>query len=405
MVEVRFASELDGPLNFVTGFYYQKDENSFEVQSPLVDGTGRAVPWDAANTNDAFIFGGTAIFGRLRDDEIEQKALFGELTYDIADRLQLLVGLRAFEVELSSIQQTTHGFFNGALTPSGTIIGTNANGFDIGLIELNDNTVRPKVSLSFDVNDDVMLYALYSEGFRVGGVNNAHQPFAPGVPATFDSDELQNLEFGIKSRFAGNALQLNASVFIIDWDDIQVEPRDPLAFTPFVTNGGAAQVNGFEWAIQWLAGDNLQLDFTGTYLFDHELTTDQPVLPGVSPLVISGLDGDEIPNTPDLQLYVSAKYDAQLMGKPLSLIADLTYRGSTDTEFRTNSPFNIPLDSYAIVNLFATMEISEHLSVGAYVKNVGDELAVYDGIGTVDNPQAIVAARPRTIGATLKWTY
>ena len=135
------------------------------------------------------------------------------------------------------------------------------------------------------------------------------------------------------------------------------------------------------------------------------MTTDQPVLPDPSPFIIVGLKGDVIPNTPDLQLYASATYDTELMGKPLTLIADVTYRDSTDTEFRTGDLFNISLDSYAVFNLFASMEISEHFSVGAYVKNLSDELAVYDGINTFQDPGSLIAARPRTIGATLRWRF
>lgn len=404
MVEARFASDLDGPINFVGGFYYQKDNNDFEVRVPTTDGQGNDVPWDPSNAND-FFAGGTAFFGRLRNDEVEQKAVFGEVTFDFMDRWQLLVGARAFETELESIQQTLHNF-GGAMGPvAGTQIGVNAQGNAIGLIETNDNTVRPKVSLSFDLNDDIMLYGLYSEGFRVGGVNNANQPFAPGIPATFSSDELTNIEFGIKSRLLDGRLQANATVFLIDWEGIQVEPRDPAGNIPFTTNGGEAEVNGFEWAIEWLATDNLEIDFTGTYYFDHQLTEDQPVLPGASPFIIAGLEGDDIPNVPEFQFYTSAKYDTRLFGKPLSLLADLTYRDDTNTEFRANNAFNIDLDSFVIVNLYASLEVSEHFSVGAYVKNVGDELAVYDGIGTFQDPESVVAARPRTVGATLSWTY
>jgi iron complex outermembrane recepter protein len=405
MVEARFASTLDGPINFVAGFYYQKDENRFEVQVPTTDDNGNppAAPWDPSNAND-FFAGGTAFFGRLREDETTQKALFGEVTFNFMDRFELLVGVRAFETEQESVQQTLHNFGGSAGLAAGVQIGTNAQGNAIGLIEINDNTVKPKVSLSFDMTEDIMLYGLYSEGYRVGGVNNANQPFSPGVPPFFDSDNLENIEFGIKSRLLEGALQVNASIFLIDWDNIQVEPRDPISATPFTTNGGAAEVNGFEWAVKWLANENLQFDLTGTYLFDHQLTTDQPAL-AASPFIIVGLKGDVIPNTPDLQLYASATYDTEMMGKPLSLIADMTYRDGTDTEFRANDLWNISLDSYAVFNLFASMEITEHFTVGAYVKNLSDELAVYDGINTYQDPESLIAARPRTVGATIKWSY
>ncbi len=404
MVEARFASELEGPVNFVTGLYYQKDKNDFEVHVPSTDGSGNAAPWDPSNAND-FFGGGTTFFGRARSDEIKQKAVFGEVTFDFMERWQLLVGARAFKVNQSSIQQTLHNFGGASGPVAGTQIGTNANGNAIGLIKTNDDTVRPKVSLSYNATDEVMFYALYSEGFRVGGINNANQPFAPGIPATFKSDELTNWEFGMKSRWLDNSLQFNATLFMIDWKDIQVEPRDPVGNIPFTTNGGAAQVNGVEWAIQWLASDNLELDFTGTYYIDRELTENQPILPGASSFIIAGLDGDKIPNVPEVQLYGAAKYTTEMMGRSLSLMADVTYRGKTNTEFRTDSLFNLAIDSYTLFNLYANLDINDHFTVGAYVKNVGDELAIQDGIATFQDPASVVAARPRTVGVTLGWRY
>ncbi len=404
MFEARFASSFDGPMNFVAGAYYQKDENDFEVNVVTTDGMGNPVAWDPLDAND-FFGGGTAFFGRFRNDEVEQKALFGEVNIDFADAWTLVGGLRYFDVEIQSIQATLHNFGGGASLPAGTVIGTTVNGNSVGLLEVDDDTVKGKISLSYQVNDDVMLYGLYSQGFRVGGVNNGNQPFAAGIPATFDSDELDNIEFGIKSRWLDNRLQVNATLFFIDWDDIQVEPRDPAGNIPFTVNGGAADISGVEWAITGLPGDNWELTFSGTLFFDHELSEDQPSLPGASPFVIIGQNGDDLPNVPELQLYASAQYDGEISGKPFSVIADLTYRDDTNTEFRANDPFNIRLDSYSIANLYANFEITDSISIGAYVKNLTDELAVYDGIGTFQDPESIVANRPRTIGATVRLRF
>jgi outer membrane receptor protein involved in Fe transport len=405
MVEARFASTFQGPLNFVAGFYYQKDDNDFEVQVSTTDGMGNAMPWDPLNANDAFIAGGTAIFGRIRHDEIEQNAAFGELTWEFLERWSLLAGLRWFDADLHSTQATTHGFLGQLQTPEGEIVGTTVNGNPIGLLRQSGDTVRPKVSLSYQATEDVMLYALYSEGFRVGGINNSAQPFTPGIPDTYDSDELTNIELGIKSRWLGSRLQANADVFFINWDDIQVEPRDPASVEPFTTNGGEAEVQGVEWAIDYLPTESLELSLTGEYFFKHELTEDQPALIGASPFVITGLKGDEIPEVPAAQLFGSARYDTELFGKRLTLIGDVTYRGDTNTEFRTSSPFNLELDSYVLVDLYANFDLTDRFTVGAYIKNVGDELAVYDGIGTFQDPEAIVTSRPRTFGATVTWRY
>jgi iron complex outermembrane recepter protein len=226
-----------------------------------------------------------------------------------------------------------------------------------------------------------------------------------GHPRHLRLDELSNFEFGIKSNLLGDRMLFNATVFLIDWDDIQVEPRDPVGNIPFTTNGGSAEVNGIEWALRFLATDNLRFDFTGTYLFTHELTEDQPVLPGASPFVVVGNDGDEIPNTPDVQFYTSLQYDATLWDRGTRFIADVRYRGSADTEFVPDHPFNIHLDSYTLVDLYADMDVTENFTVGLYAKNVFDELAVYDGIGTFQDPESIVAARPRTFGISGRFRF
>jgi outer membrane receptor protein involved in Fe transport len=192
----------------VGGVYYQKDENEFESLVTTTDGQGNPVPWDERNANAAGD-GGTAVFGRYREDEIEQQAVFGEATYEFTDRLRLLVGLRWFDTEIESVQATTHNF-GGPSEAAGEIIGqTPINGNDIGFLEQGEDSTVPKISLSYDINDDVMVYGLYSEGFRIGGINNGNQPFAPGIPNTFDSDELQNYEAGLKSRWADDKVQFN----------------------------------------------------------------------------------------------------------------------------------------------------------------------------------------------------
>jgi outer membrane receptor protein involved in Fe transport len=89
----------------------------------------------------------------------------------------------------------------------------------------------------------------------------------------------------------------------------------------------------------------------------------------------------------------------------LSLIGDVTYRDDTETEFRPDSLFNIHLDSYTLVNLYANLQLTDHFAAGLYAHNLTDELAVHDGIATFQDPMSIVAAQPRTIGATLRWDF
>jgi iron complex outermembrane recepter protein len=364
------------------------------------------MPFNALNSDDALLNGGNTFFGRTRADEVEQKAVFGEATFTFAERWTLLGGLRWSDSELQSIQSTLHSFApTGPAPVAGRQIGTTVNGNAVGLLEQDGSATLPKISLSLQATDDVLLYALYSEGFRVGGINNGNQPFAPGIPDTFDSDDLKNYEAGIKSRWLQDRLQLNATVFHIEWDDIQVEPRDPVGNIPFTTNGGAADVSGIEWSLDSLLTDRLSLTFTGTYFFEHELSEDQPVLPGASPFVIIGREGDEIPNTPDVQLYAALRYSVPIAARETTFSLDATYRGKTNTEFVPSSPFNIALDSYTLLNAVARMDVTESVQVGLFVRNLTDELALYDGLGTFQDPEAVVAAQPRTIGVNARISF
>ncbi len=406
MAEARFASDFDSPFNFVAGAYYQKDDNQFDVNVVTTDGNGNGSAFNPLNSADAILFGGTTFFGRTRADEVEQNALFGEATFKFADSWTLLAGLRWSDVDLQSIQATLHAFVPSGPAPvAGTQIGTTVNGNAVGLITQDDSSTRPKISLSWQATDDVLLYTLYSEGFRVGGINNGNQPFASGIPATFESDELTNYEIGIKSRWLEDRLQLNATLFTIDWNDIQVEPRDPAGNIPFTTNGGAATVTGLEWALDALLTERLSLSFTGTYFFEHELSEDQPVLPGASPFVIVGRKGDEIPNTPDVQLYASLRYEMSIAGRNTAFLVDATYRDETNTEFVPSNPFNITLDSYTLITAVARVDVTEQFQVGLYVKNLTDELAVYDGIGTFQDPAALVSAQPRAVGVNARYRF
>lgn len=406
MAELRFASALDGPLNFVVGAYYQKDKNHFQSQVVTTDGNGGPSPFNPLNSDDALLNGGDTFFGRERADDIKQKAAFGEATFKFADRWTFLAGLRYSDADLRSIQATLHAFApSGPAGVAGEQIGTTVNGNAVGLLKQSGNSTRPKFSLSLQATDSVLLYGLYSEGFRVGGINNGNQPFASGIPETFDSDSLKNYEVGLKSRWMQNRLQFNATAFLIDWSNIQVEPRDPVGNIPFTTNGGAAKISGVEWSLETLLSDGLTLSFTGTSFFKHELSKDQPVLPGASPYVIVGRDGDEIPNTADLQLYGALQYQTPIAGRQTTFILDATYRGKTNTEFVPSSPFNISLPSYTLVNAVARMEVTDHLAMGVYVRNLTDKLAIYDGIGTFQDPEALVSAAPRTYGVNASYKF
>ncbi len=85
-----------------------------------------------------------------------------------------------------------------------------------------DSDTTFKFATQYQFTPDVMAYALYSEGFRLGGENSQRAADTGLVPATYGPDYLSNYEVGIKSQWFDNRLLLNVSAFLMEWDDIQL---------------------------------------------------------------------------------------------------------------------------------------------------------------------------------------
>ena len=76
-----------------------------------------------------------------------------------------------------------------------------------------------------------MVYALYSEGFRLGGQNSVRAAETGEVPLEYGPDPLANYEVGLKSQWLNNRLRLNVAAFLMKWDDIQIHFSSTTATT------------------------------------------------------------------------------------------------------------------------------------------------------------------------------
>ena len=89
----------------------------------------------------------------------------------------------------------------------------------------SDDGFIPKFGVEFHVNEDVMVYGLYSEGYRVGGTNRGRGD--PTLPRVYEADTLENTELGLKSQFADGTVQLNLVLYSMEWKNMQIEVIDP----------------------------------------------------------------------------------------------------------------------------------------------------------------------------------
>ena len=197
-------------------------------------------------------------------------AVFGEATWDITSHWNLLGGLRWYQYKNSL--QGWYGF-NFYDVPNPAKLRTGCPTPDVrdpvggecqNLYRVTDGSgTTPKVTLTYKFDDERLVYATYSEGFRPGGVNRV------GAAATYAADKLKNYEIGWKTTWFDNRVRFNGAIFQEDWNDFQFAYLGPNSVT-IIRNASKAQVRGIETSIDWAATE--QLTFGGGFsLMDPKL--------------------------------------------------------------------------------------------------------------------------------------
>lgn len=237
-----------------------------------------------------------------------------------------------------------------------------------------------------------------SKGFKSGGFNDALGD-ANGIG--FAPETLWNYEAGVKSTLFDRRVVLNAALYYMKWDNIQLSQDNPAtpAFDPIILNGGAAHSQGVEVELTARPIPALEI---GANLSVQQAEYDDGVLPSGEPL-------RKLPFAPDYSGMISADYRIPLEGVgELSLFGEYQLRGRS---YLTNN--NDPdgrVGPYGLLNLRVSLASEDgRWRLSLWGKNLTDEiykqrlfdLANQDQIGQ----KFIVLGEPRTYGVELKVTY
>ena len=201
------------------------------------------------NANNATGVFGTSCIDRVDNVWVENSGIFINTVTDLTDRLSLTLGLRSSDDDKTILQER----FNRD--------GTANPGFEDPInVVASASETDPMVSLAYQVNDDIMVYGTYQEGFRGGGTTA--RP-SPGIRVPFGPETLANFEIGIKSDLFDNRLRLNASIYDMTYKDLQQgaagldEFNNPAWLT---TNAGEATLDGLEVELQATVGEHWLLE-------------------------------------------------------------------------------------------------------------------------------------------------
>jgi outer membrane receptor protein involved in Fe transport len=307
-----------------------------------------------------------------------ESALFGETTFHFNDAWKATLGGRAFETKESN-ETTSYGFLT--LVTSGSLSSDLAG-------SQKQSGFLPKGSITWTPSKDLMAYALIDKGFRFGGPNLFTASPGASVPSQFRSDSLVNYEIGTRTTWLDQRLQLDASVFHIDWSDIQLHLQTDLGLN-YAANAGKATINGFEGTAKFIVTEGLTLSGTVTYL-DAKLA--EPFDSGSGQGVIP--EGSTLPGASKWQGTAVLGYEWRNLPLTPSLVLADRYISEAPGNFYTG----LPQGDYNLADARFALH-AKHLTFTAFVDNLADTRGITNA-NTLPPVQNFYV-RPRTVGLTV----
>lgn len=353
--DTRLTSTGDGPLRWVIGAEYINRKTINQLQIGLVLG-----PPPGTDFNIPF---------RFDDKEDDIFGIYAQVNYDLTDKLELTVAGRYDQNRFSTRQ------FDPATGNTINQVDENGNA-TIAVLREKNKDFQPKAQLSYQANDDVLLYATYAEGFRFGFFNTGNLTLP---------EKTNNYELGFKSTLADGRLTFNGALFHIDYSDQQVTSVIPTPPFRITNNIPSADINGVELEFNWSMDDNWTVNGGIGYL-DSEINQLEIALDAV-PKWTTNLGIEYAVN-------VTGDYDFVLRG-------DWRYQ---DNFILTRSPDTFQIDGIHLINVRAGIE-GETWALRAFVNNLADEQFATD----VSNlgPGFIIRSfsKPRAYGVELSYRF
>jgi iron complex outermembrane receptor protein len=419
--ELRLQSDTSGSLEWLIGAFYQHIDRDYGQNLPT---PGYDAFLASVNLPPSSSFGAppdTPYFSDL-SYKFQQFAAFGEATFRFSEQWSVTGGIRYYDFKEDRVLT-----FAGVFADQGY---TNQPG------KTDSDGFSPRVILSFKPDNDVLLSAQVSKGFRLGGINDplnvtlctAQDLVTYSGQPNFGDEKVINYELDAKTRLADGRVTFNVAAFYSDIDDLQVIADAGSCSSRIVLNAKAQAIGG-EMELFARPSDNWDLGLSATYV-KAEITKSRLAGDGTP---IAGIrDGNRLPTSPEFQGAATATYSWPFSSQ-LNGFANFTYQyvGSSWTQLADQEPpfgcvgcpgapgffafgdptitqftFRTELPDYQLGNLRFGVK-TERWEAAAYVNNLWDEQALLSvdrergtraRVGYLTNP-------PRTYGVMLRMGF
>lgn len=320
-----------------------------------------------------------------------EHAGFADLTLHVTHKFDLELGGRETQ-NRQTYTETDSGYY-GLLFEKG-------NPTVVPETDTSDNSFTYLFTPKYKFYEGLMAYARLASGYRPGGPNPTCSAF--DVPCHFGPDTTENYELGVKAEPLGGALGIDASVYYIDWKNIQLPYIPACGCATIYENGSGAKSEGVELSVQARPLTGMNILVTGSY--------DNAVLTAPLPQALYGVAGDRLPYTSKLAGNLSIEQQFPMTSQ---ITADaggsLTYVGNRLAIFQAYSIPQIPryyMPAYAQINLQTGVFLGQW-KTSLYLNNVADRRGALDAsmsyaLANVVQYQYI---QPRTLGLSISTTF
>jgi outer membrane receptor protein involved in Fe transport len=333
------------------------------------------------------------------DEDQTEKAVFGEVGYNITDRWQVTVGARWYKYDL-----TDDTYFDTPLFDTATGSPPDSINFRAGHFTQGDSGTLYKFNTSYHFTDRLMGYLTISEGFRLGASNgvpactpadiaNPGQAVC-GLPneVQYTPDTTTNYEVGIRSQWLDRRLTFNGAIYHIDWKDPQLASVTVNGSLPIVKNGDGAKTEGIELSLDAKVTNRITVS-AGYSHTNAELTAAAPGIlrvyeppgfgppsaanpgAGPDPIFATGQPGDRLPGSPKDQGTLNFGYDLPLSGgKAVDFNYGISAIGNIVTTIGERAGGQT-IGGYAVHNASAVWH-NNKWTAGLYAQNLLNKYAI-----------------------------
>ncbi|KAF7787387.1 hypothetical protein PRUB_a4598 [Pseudoalteromonas rubra] len=372
--EIRLVSQGDSAWNWIVGGFY----NKFESDASSKEFTPGFGEFAVANFGGEQTRPDNLEYFSVDRSEITEQALFGEVGYQVNDKLTITLGARFYEYEVKAESAVDFPLANTLYSGAGPSDIT----LDFKQNNAEDDGNLFKFNANYQFTDSVMAYITASEGFRIGGSNGLapcpdplpDKQIGCGMPdeMLYTADTTTNYELGLKSTWLKNRLHFNAAIFNVDWDDAQIAGATVVGQLPYTSNAGTANAKGVEISTRAILSDSISTYATYAYT-KAELTSDAPYLFNADG-TDGGKDGDRLPGSPEHQFSLGINYETEVLGdKTLDINYGLTAQSDIISKVGLRDSGET-LSGYGISNLSAKLT-GDMWSATLYVNNLFNKYA------------------------------